>query len=75
MPTWGWYAIGAGVFVLVYLYFHSSQQQTANPIGSVASTVSPLDQYAYNSVTNVATDILSIQQTEKTQVAQLQSKK
>jgi hypothetical protein len=26
MPTWGWYVVGAGIFIVAYLYLTASKQ-------------------------------------------------
>ena len=62
MPTWVWYLIGAGVFILVFLYLRSSQQtpQTTVPSSN--------DLQTYAGATDILTQILQIQSTESSQL-------
>lgn len=59
MPTWGWYVIGAGIFIVVYLYLQSSSNKT-----QVAQIPSSDSLQGFNNVVNLTGQILNQQQSE-----------
>jgi hypothetical protein len=61
MPTWGWYVVGAGLFIIAFLYI-SSQGNSSNQT-AIAEVPSRNDLWNYNSATNLISDILNQQQT------------
>ena len=62
MPTWIWYAIGAGVFIVVFLYFQSSKNQSASPVGGTVTVPNTADLANYNGSADILTNILAMQQ-------------
>lgn len=62
MPTWIWYAIGAAVFIMIFLYLRSSQN---TPTTVVPSTN---DLQGYNGAVNILQQILQTQTTEASQL-------
>lgn len=62
MPTWIWYAIGVGIFIMVFLYLRSSQNIPTNTVPSTN------DLQGYNGAVNILDQILQTQQTEISQL-------
>lgn len=58
MPTWLWYVIGAGIFILIFLYFQSSQSQA----GQTVVVPNTQDLANYNGSADILTNILAMQQ-------------
>ena len=61
MPTWGWYVIGAGIFVLVYLYIQHSNNQPAQ-LGATVVVPNTQDLVNYNGSADALAQILGAQQ-------------
>lgn len=58
MPVWGWYVIGAGIFIAIFLYLQANKN---TPIAQTPST----DQLnAFNKDVSIIGQILNQQQSE-----------
>lgn len=68
MPTWGWYLIGAGVFILVYLYIQSSSNRPAQ-LGATVVVPNTQDLANYNGSADVLGAVLAIQQQQVSHLA------